>query len=99
MASKSKLKRRRFIMIMGVKVKIRYMSKMIFDEEDELHGAFCAESMTIFISTKSDMHATLVHELGHAVLAISGLTHLLSSKTEEAVVSAIENGLKDFFVF
>lgn len=99
MASKSKLKRRRFIMIMGVKVKIRYMSKMMCEDEDELHGAFCSEAMTIYISTKSDIPSTLLHECCHAVLKISGVGNMLSEKTEEAIVSAMEVGLRDYFKF
>ena len=95
-----KLKRKRFVMILGVKVRIKYMSKLMCETEDEpLDGAFCASTMTIFISTKSDMHATLLHECGHAFLAISGVNQMLNDKLEESIVCALENALKDYFVF
>lgn len=39
------------------------------------------------------MAATLLHETMHAILAESGLTHLLDNNLEEAIVRAMENGL------
>jgi hypothetical protein len=93
-------KRRRFITILGTKVKIKYVVKAMHDDEDDLlDGAFCGESMTIFVSTKSDVNATLLHEACHAALFISGASNLVTAKVEEAVVWAIENSLKDYFKF
>ena len=34
-----------------------------------------------------------LHEVMHAILAVSGLTHLLEDYQEEAIVTALENGL------
>lgn len=93
-------RRKRFILILGVKVKIRYLSNLMCETEDEpLDGAFCAQTMTIFISTKSDIHSTLLHECGHAALAISGVNQMLTNKVEESIVCALESALKDYFVF
>lgn len=92
-------KRRRFIMILGVKVKIKYTSKVLYDGDTELHGSYFADTHTIHISNHSDVNATLFHECLHAAIQISGVGNLLSAKAEETVVSAIEAGLKDYFLF
>lgn len=93
------IKRRRFIDILGVRVKIKYTSKEMYDGDTELHGCFCADTMTIHISTHSDVSATILHEICHTILFISGAGTLISGKTEEAIVSALESGLKDYFRF
>lgn len=92
-------RRRRVITILGVKVKIKYTGKVLYDGEDELHGSFCGRTMTIHVSKESDMDATLLHEICHSVLEISGTNKLINEKTEEAIVCALEAGLKDYFVF
>lgn len=100
MAKKSKPRRKRFITIFGSKIKIRYIRKLLHDDEGEqLDGAFDSQSMTIFVSTKSDINATIFHESLHAAIYLSGSSALLNEKSEEAVVCAIENGLKGFFYF
>jgi hypothetical protein len=92
-------KRRRFVDILGVRVKIKYTSKDMYDGDTELHGAFCPSTMTIFVSTQSDISATILHEICHGILAISGVGSMINMKTEEAIVSALESGLKDYFKF
>jgi len=92
------------VTILGVKVRVRYTSKTMYDDDDdegdtELHGTFNADKMEIFVSTKSDINSTLLHECVHAALYISGCTQRLSEKDEEAIVMAIEYGLRDYFSF
>jgi hypothetical protein len=85
-------------MILGAKVKIKYVSKEMYnDEQDLLDGAFDASALTIYISTRSDIQATLLHECLHAAIWISGAGNLINHKTEETLVSAIENALKQYF--
>ena len=95
----SKTKWPRYIMISGVKVNIKYTSKIMYDGDDELYGAFCPDTMTIHISKRSDIKSTLLHEAVHAVLHISGCAERLTNSAEEAIVTAIEYGLRDYFSF
>lgn len=92
-----KQRRPRVVSILGVKVKVRYISKELHDDSDQLHGAFNADTMEIFISTKSDVSSVLLHEVCHALLYISGCSQRLSEKDEEAIVTAMEYGLRDYF--
>ena len=95
----SKTKWPRHIMISGVKVKIKYTSKIMYDGDDELLGAFCPDTMTIHISKQSDIKSTILHEATHAVLHISGCAERLTNSAEEAIVTAMEYGLRDYFTF
>lgn len=97
MAKITKPRRPRSVTILGVKVKIKYTSKLMFSGNTELHGSFCGETMTIHISNHSDVSATLYHEYMHAVLFLSGVSNLISGKVEEQIVSALESALKDYF--
>ena len=97
--SQSKTKWPRFIMLSGVKVAIKYTSKIMYDGDDELLGAFCPDTMTIHISKHSDIKSTLLHESVHAVLHISGCAERLTNSSEEAIVTAMEYGLRDYFTF
>lgn len=94
-----KTRRKRSVMILGQKIKIKYTSKVLYSGSDELHGAFDADTMTIHISNNSDIQGTILHELTHAALWVSGAHALINDKTEEAIVLAIENSLKQFFTF
>ena len=63
-------------------------------EPMEEWGQFYADSARIAISDQCDpceFFATLKHEILHAALWVSGATHLLDPKAEEAIVRAIEN--------
>jgi hypothetical protein len=86
-------------MISGVKVNIKYTSKILYDGDDELLGAFCPDTMTIHISKHSDIKSTMLHECCHAVLHISGCAERLTNSAEEAIVTAMEYGLRDYFNF
>lgn len=93
-------RRRRSIDILGTKVKIKYVKELLCEVEDEpLDGAFCPNTMNIYISENADRNGTILHEAIHGCLEISGTNKLISLKVEEAIVSALESGLKPYFVF
>jgi len=53
---------------------------------------------TIRIRDTSPFHpSTLLHEICHQVLYVSGLTNLLTDELEEAIVTALEHGLFPYF--
>ena len=100
----------REISLMGRKVLIRPVSQRELlekrsngdldgDPTDEVHGYYSQMEQTIYIHSGLDTDAfrrTLIHELAHATLAFSGLTHLLEDKTEEALCDLFENWLTLF---
>lgn len=89
----------RHIMILGVKVGIKYTSKVLYDGDDELLGCYVAETMTIHIRRHPDMKSTLCHEIFHAFLAISGYGQTMTVKAEEGLTCAFENAMRDYFTF
>jgi len=97
-AKSSKVKPRliRSVDILGHKVRINYVSKVLFDGEDELDGSY--SNLVIHVSKDSDIHSTTLHEIFHAVFDISGVGKLVTPKVEEAIVTALENALKDYFI-
>jgi len=83
--------------VMGRRVEVKHVSQeemKQLDKTQDLMGHFNPQDMTIHILSTLDKEIskrTLMHELFHAVLAISGLTAMLSDKQEEAVCNVIEN--------
>lgn len=64
------------------------------NNEDNLMGWFEPSTFTIFInkSLRVDvLRRTLLHEMTHALLEISGSSHMLSEKQEEAMCTLVEN--------
>jgi hypothetical protein len=84
---------------MGTKVKVRYTSKVLYDGDEELHGAFYADTMTVFVSNKSAVHETLCHEIFHSFLAISGYNQGMSAATEEGLTRAFEHAFSKYLKF
>ena len=83
-------------MILGKMVKINYSVDM--DKDD--CGEFDDSTMTISINLNRHdnedlLKSTLLHEIIHAILFITGQNELLDSKQEEGLVRAIEHGLAD----
>jgi Zn-dependent peptidase ImmA (M78 family) len=81
------------INVMGRPYRIEYVA---FDEGH--YGEMQGEKGTIRIKANlppEEWQATLVHELIHAILYESGLTHILEKENdlEEAIVRAVEHGL------
>jgi len=77
------------ITILGYHIKVKAASL----EED--HGQYDGDTKTIKIdiSPANNWGSTLFHESLHASLDISGVSEVLGSRTEEAVVRCIENAL------
>lgn len=64
-------------------------------KDSETWGQYHHDSAKITLSDAvkdvHDFRMTVKHELIHAALGISGLTHLLSDEVEEGIVRALEN--------
>jgi hypothetical protein len=82
----------RVISICGQKVKIRVVA-YLEDSNQELLGAFNAETKTIFLLRGANWRQTLLHEICHAVLYFSGASEGLTETKEESIVLALEHGL------
>lgn len=70
-------------------------------ELKQAYAQFDSATMEITIDTKCPEHmikTSLVHEMVHAVLEISGLTNLFDLSVEEAICRSMEN-LVDFVAF
>ena len=84
------------IVILGKTVEIK-IKKM-----DENLGEFCSEKMRITIDPKQsndEAAKTLLHEITHCILHITGLHFLLTEDLEEAIVRALEHALGDLIYF
>lgn len=86
------------VYIYGKPVEIRYIHK----GEDGPYGETNTDKMTIEINLDQDdrsFHSTLLHEMFHAALSMSGISHMLDGipglDVEEAIVRALENSLQD----
>jgi len=72
------------VQVGGVKVKVRWKPTL-----DDSWGTYDHDLKTIFLSKKlpeEERLPTLLHEMVHASLAISGLNEMLTAKQEEAIV-------------
>lgn len=76
------------IWICGHEVRIQYRTKLSAD------GFFHADKDLIQIKLIPTWKDTLLHEILHAVLYYSGHSQKFEENDEEALVMALENGLK-----
>ena len=95
-------RRPKSVCVLGQDFSIEYKPKVVVGDNDECYGLTHVKDFTIQISstenkTPEQMEATLLHEVIHAVLGVSGLTELIDDKTEEALVVSLENGLKELY--
>ena len=99
-ANLSKPRRPRSLMVLGTRIAIRYRKNLVCEDGEPMDGMFVPTTLTIYInSERPNINQTLLHELTHAAIYLSGAHNLMSIKVEEAVTSAIEAGLKDYFRF
>lgn len=94
------------VQVLGRTIKIRVVTQRELEkvraqsEPDEfVHGAYISTDETIYISRalKEDLkHRTLLHELFHAYLDISGSSYLLNETSEEVICTLTENFLELF---
>lgn len=83
------------VVVLGKKIKIKRHKKLVDTTKRELFGLFDSDTMTIHLS-RSPLHSeksTLLHEILHAIMFITGQNEILEFEQEEAIVRAIENGL------
>ena len=99
MAQKKRLEE---INILGDIFKIEYPAKIKGDEGENTYGETYGVKRLIRISTQQNktddmMERTLLHEVIHAILHISGHSELLEDKEEESLVVLLENGLSKLY--
>ena len=84
-------------MILGQEVTVKQDSSL----EKECHGESLAEEHEIRLNPchSKTSKTTLIHEMIHMCLGISGVTEFLDEKQEEAVCRCLENALADYIVF
>jgi hypothetical protein len=85
------------ITIGGVPFKVTYPAKM---EENQV-GESDAMERTIKIKANQkgdEFERTLLHEVVHAAMGISGISELFDEKIEEAIVICLENSLHSLYV-
>ncbi len=100
MASKSVFNRARpprSVMVCGHKIKVKTVAKLV-DGSQDLFGAYNGETKTIYLLKHPDWKSTLLHEILHATLHITGAGEGLTLTKEETIVVAIENSLRQFFI-
>jgi Zn-dependent peptidase ImmA (M78 family) len=88
------------INILGRKICVRYVSDRELNQitkDTDCLGYF--DNNTIFLSSSLSMEHSkrvLLHELAHAVMAITGLTNVIQNEQEEAICDAFESLLEVF---
>lgn len=85
-------KKRKHIDVLGHRIKISYVEAIDSDDEDVL-GLFTVNPYHIQVVDDERWHEHLLHEICHAILRISGTAELVDPVIEEAIVTALENGL------
>ena len=74
------------MLLLGKKIKFKTT------KDSDLHGEFKIEEMTIYINPDSTtIPETVLHEMFHAILAITGHDELLSKKQAEAMCRIVEH--------
>lgn len=92
------------IAVGGKKIKVRYLKTLPGPLKDTTFGEYCCSHNEIRVNKSahhnaSEVHHTVIHEIFHSVFKISGLENIVPLKTEEAIVSALENILAPILVF
>ncbi len=88
------------VMILGAKFKVKIVKSLKDDEGRDLYGESVLTSKLIKLSTEQtpkEMSETLLHEIIHCILHMSGSSYLIHSGAEEALVRALEHGLIQTF--
>lgn len=78
------------VSVMGSRITIEYTGERL---DDDSSGIFDPENLSIKIHDTVYYDRTLLHEVCHAVFYLTGLTSLLTEEMEEALCTALENGL------
>ena len=86
------------ISIMGIPFEVKYLTKV--DHQDNHLGETDGAGRVIKIKkgmAEEVTKATLMHEIVHAIIYVTGHTEMLKHKHEEAIVLAIEHGLSQLY--
>lgn len=91
------MKQRRLI-ILGQTWTVIYVESLTEGSEAPVYGSTDIDRRIIKIATAVNntpalLQSTLLHEVIHAVLGIAGVSAMLTERTEEAIVLALESGL------
>lgn len=87
------------IMLLGQEIKIFYVPYLEMENDCELLGAWNMNTRSIYISKRSsDWRYVLLHEIIHAILALSGVDNCFKYVIEEQICQAIEVGLTPLLV-
>lgn len=82
------------IVILGIKFKVEYS-----DLGKDLHGDSDIDKKLIRINSMmgaDTQKSTLFHECIHMALRVPGFDHIISMKTEEAIVRCLEHAFNDW---
>lgn len=82
----------RVVYICGHRIKIKTVEKLV-DGSDELAGAYNGDTKTIYLLKHEEWASTLLHEIIHCALHLTGSGEGLSLSKEETITVAIENAL------
>lgn len=84
--------------LMGRSIQIKLVSKKalkkITGDNGDTVGYYSPPEAVIYLDKTLDAEArrrVLLHELMHATISLSGITHLLEDKMEEAICDVAEN--------
>lgn len=91
------LKKPKSLKILGHTVKISYVKQLSSDDEDLL-GEFTTNPYRITVVDNDAWQSTLLHELTHACLRISGCAELIDPAVDEAITQAVESGLGQLYI-
>lgn len=84
--------------IMGKVFEVAHPKQVASDKDVYGHTVGHDRKITIKGSLSGEaFEDTLLHETIHAILAVSGMTEMLSEEHEEAIVVALENGLSQLY--
>lgn len=90
--------RPRTVNVLGQKFRIKYLHP---DDMDDCHGQMLLNSREIIIDNTlplDEMKRTLIHEVTHAILGISGVSEKLDPRVEEAICVAMESAVFSYRV-
>lgn len=82
------------IMLLGQEISVHYVPYLEMANDCEILGAWNMNTRSIYLSKRAtDWRYVLLHEIIHAILALSGVDNCLKYANEEQIVQAIEIGL------
>ncbi len=90
------VKKPRSLKILGHRVKIAFVSELNANDEDLL-GEFTINPYLIKVVDNAMWEQTLLHEVVHAILRISGCAELIDPAVDEAITQAVESGLGQLY--